>query len=217
MSGLNQGLLFSISKTNLTPGGNLRGCPQTVATGRGGFYGGAPVNIGDKDVAGRVDHLDAGDEDLDGGGHLCDAAVTVVAEVAVAVERVEGVPLLEQPLHGRVGRRRTALPAAAVGDAGERGGEAVGCEDDGDGGEGCLSTDAGGGHVVEGEAADGRVLPDVDGGADGALAVDEVLEGEGEVRRLVQRLVGRPVERLHEPLAQPGKVLYSTGRGRSRV
>ena len=59
--------------------------------------------------------------------------------------------------------------------------------------------------VMHGEPSDSRMLPDIDGGADEALPVHEVVEGEGEVRRLLKSPLGT-VERLDVPSAQTDKV-----------
>ena len=49
------------------------------------------------------------------------------------------------------------------------------------------------------------MLSDVDGGADEALAVHEVVEREGEVRGLLQRPL-RAVERLNVPFSEPDEI-----------
>ena len=53
------------------------------------------------------------------------------------------------------------------------------------------------------EEKQGVVLSDVDGGADGGFAVEEEVEGEGEM----SAAVGNRVHRLDEPLPDPHKVL----------
>ena len=59
-----------------------------------------------------------------------------------------------------------------------------------------------GGQMVGTEPPDCRVLPHVHTGADCALAVHEILEGEAEVGRLVLSRLLHTFERLDEPFAE---------------
>ena len=59
-----------------------------------------------------------------------------------------------------------------------------------------------GGQMVGTEPPDCRVLPHVHTGADCALAVHEILEGEAEVGRLVLSCLLHTFERLDEPFAE---------------
>ena len=61
------------------------------------------------------------------------------------------------------------------------------------------------GEVMHRQASNRRMLSDVDGGADEALAVHEVVEREGEVRGLLQRPL-RAVEWLHVPFSKPDEI-----------
>ena len=58
---------------------------------------------------------------------------------------------------------------------------------------------------MHGKSPDSRVLSDVDGGANEALAVHEVVEGEREVRSLLESPL-RTVERLDVPSAQTNEI-----------
>jgi hypothetical protein len=60
------------------------------------------------------------------------------------------------------------------------------------------------------------MLPDIDGSADETLAVNEVVEGEGEVRGLVEEGLLGAVERLEEPLAETDKVFPYQTPGKRR-
>lgn len=103
------------------------------------------------------------------------------------------VPFFQQLAHVGVRGLETS--------AGECAGHTVRRQYDGYGGG--LAT--GRGQMVEGESTERRVLSDVEGGTDGGLSVDEVVEGEREVGGLVQGLV-RTVEGLDEPFAQANEV-----------
>ena len=59
------------------------------------------------------------------------------------------------------------------------------------------------------------MLANVDGGEDRALAVDKVVEAEGQVSRLVHRFVGA-VERLNEPFAQADEISADQTPGRMK-
>jgi hypothetical protein len=59
---------------------------------------------------------------------------------------------------------------------------------------------------VGAEPSDCGVLTNIYAGTDETLAVDKVLEGEGQVRRLLQRLLGA-LEGLNEPFSKAYKVL----------
>ena len=58
---------------------------------------------------------------------------------------------------------------------------------------------------MHGQPSNRRVLPDVDGGADEALSVHEVVKREGEVRRFLQRPLGA-VEWLNVPFPKPDEI-----------
>ena len=59
--------------------------------------------------------------------------------------------------------------------------------------------------MLHGQSPDCRMLPDIKGCTDTALAVNKVGEGEGQVGRLLQRPL-RPVERLDVPFAQTDEI-----------